>query len=134
MRENFRDDPEVFGDAVAVAPLPLVLPSPPTEARAMLLAPALLPVAARSMDWAAVGYILAGTLEAVRPEGVDEPEWWCRLATLAELLDEGDDAGALRWLEVQFPALAGVPRRHRAALVRGLSEAAREIDVAAKHP
>jgi hypothetical protein len=84
--------------------------------------PSLLPVGARGVDWSAVGYVLAGVLEAVRPAGIEEDDWWSRLAALAELLDEGDVAGVLRWLALQFPALVGVPRRDQLALVRGLSE------------
>jgi hypothetical protein len=100
----------------------------------VLASPSLLPVGTRGVDWHAVGYVLAGTLEAVRPEGVDEDDWWSRLATLAELLDEDDVTGALRWLALQFPALVGVSRHDQLVLVRGLAEAAEEIDVAARHP
>jgi hypothetical protein len=88
----------------------------------MLLTPALLPTSSRGVDWHAVGYMLAGVLEAVRPDAV--AEWWDRLGTLAELLDLGDDAGAMRWLGREFPALARVARRHQRALLRGLVEAA----------
>jgi hypothetical protein len=96
--------------------------------------PSLLPVGSRDVDWAAIGYVLAGSLEAVRPDGVEEDDWWARLATLAERLDEGDVSGALRWRALQFPALVGVPRRDQLALVRGLAEAAGETDIAARHP
>jgi hypothetical protein len=96
--------------------------------------PSFLPVGARGVDWASLGYVLASALEALRLDGVEEDDWWSRLGTLAERLDQGDVTGVLRWLALQFPALVGIPRRDQLALVRGLSEAAQEIDVAARHP
>jgi hypothetical protein len=71
-------------------------------------------------EWAA--YSLAGALAGLGPYDLDENEWAGKLDELSALIDREDDAGILAWFDTWLPrCMALVPKRRRAAFLRGVS-------------